>query len=279
MDSRSQAFPAGGAITFTGYPSESDPGPYPFPLDAKIEGAYPGCAPNKCPGDRHVLALDNATCTLYEAYSCTAPASMAAQWKCSNGARFDLGSAAMPQRPLGWTSADAAGLPIWAGLVTIQDVFVRQAIDHAIRFTVPSEIKAYAFPASHLISVAASVDSPWMGARARLRAGFDCMTRMATPAARVVCAAMKRTGLILADRGSAWFITGEASPEWKTRLGASFNQFLTDIKAVKGSDIEFVVPPDALGGARGARVPPGGKLGGLRGAGCMGAAAAGSPHI
>lgn len=267
LDSRTRTFPAGGQIIFNGWPGESDPGPYPFPLFARIEGAYPGCPPSLCPGDRHVLVRDNATCTLYEGYACTAPASMAARWKCSNGARFNLSSTAMPQRPLGWTSEDAAGLPIWAGLITLHDVFVRRSIDHAIRFTAPSEVAAYAPPASHLIDVDHTADSPWMGARARLRASFDCAKAMATPAARVICRAMKRTGLVLADRGSAWYLTGEASGEWEARLGPTFDQFLSDIKAIKGADIEVVVAPPALGGARR------GWRGRWGAAGCRGSAA------
>ena len=135
---------------------------------------------------------------------------------------FNLSSPKMPQRPLGWTSADAAGLPIWPGLITLYDVFTRGVIDHALRFTAYGIREAYAYPASHLVTVSNSntAGSPWLGMRARLQASFSCTTKMKTAAAQVICKAMQKTGLILADVGSNLYVTGEASPQWETILGA-----------------------------------------------------------
>jgi hypothetical protein len=234
-------FPSRGAMTFNMYGDESDPGPYPFPINAKIEGAWLGCSPSACSGDRHVLVRDNNTCMLYEGYACRAPTSMTGRWTCGSGAIFNLSSGKLVQRPLGWTSADAAGLPIWPGLVTTGEVF-GGAINHAIRFTAPTVRSAYQYPASHLVNVGGSSDAGWMGMRARLKRTFSCLT-LKTPSARVICAALKKHGLILADVGSSWYLTGEASPLWESRLGANYDQFLTDIKTIRGSDMEVVVPP------------------------------------
>ena len=133
-------------------------GAYPFPAAAPIEGAYPGCSLADCDTDRHVIALDNATCTLYEAWRCEAPAGPAAPWRCANGAAFNLSSPTLPQRPLGWTSADAAGLPILPGLVTVDEVAAGE-IRHAIRFTARRIRAAYAYPAGHLVTGRESQDA------------------------------------------------------------------------------------------------------------------------
>lgn len=238
---KGQRFPANGAIIFDESDDESDHGAYPFPLNATVEGAWLGCDPDVCSGDRHVLVRDNHTCLLYEGYSCRAPASMAGKWRCGSGAIFDLSSPKLIQRHVGWPSADAAGLPIWPGLITVADVLDKRSIDHAIRFTSDTLRTAYQYPATHLTD-GGNPAGPWMGMRARLRPAFSC-GRLATAEARVICAALKKTGMILADGGSSWYLTGEASPEWQSRLGARYDQFLTDIKSIRGSDVQVVVPP------------------------------------
>lgn len=116
---------------------------------------------------------------------------------------------------------------------------------HACRFTARSQgvQAAYQYPATHLVTGSGGTNAGWMGMRARLQGSFDCTSRMKTQAARVICQALKKTGMILADVGTSWFLTGEASPLWQSRLGADYDQFLTDIKAIKGSDVQVVVPP------------------------------------
>ncbi|WIA17663.1 hypothetical protein OEZ85_014466 [Tetradesmus obliquus] len=241
---------------FSLYADESDNGTYPFPLAAAIEGAYPGCPPSSCTGDRHVLAIDNATCTLWEAANCIAPSSLAAPWACSGGARFNLSSPRAITRRLGWTSAEAGGMAITPGLVKLAEL--RQgAIRHALRFTAPIVLPAYQFPASHLVRLREEVppDAPWLGMRLRLRAGYDCSPagKMTTRAGRIVCTALKKYGAILADVGSAYFLTGEASPGWPAvlqQLGSlrdgSTDAFLDDIRRLQGSDTEVVVPHSAV---------------------------------
>ncbi len=180
--------------TFT-YADESDPGPYPFGPDIHIEGG----------SDRHALMVDGDTCVLYELYS--------ARWNNGNptagsGAVFHLSSDAM--RPAGWTSADAAGLPIFPGLVRYDEVQAG-AIDHAIRFTVGCTRARYVWPARHQAGTS-SKDCPPMGARFRLRAGFDISTY--PPDVQVVLTAMKHYGMIVADNGADWYFQGEMGSSW-----------------------------------------------------------------
>lgn len=170
-------------------------------------------------------------------------------WTCSNGAIFNLSSPATVQRPLGWTSADAAGLPIAPGLIKVSEI-QKGLIDHAIRFTSSRMAAAYAFPATHLVTLKNQPsNSPWMGLRTRLRSGFSCTT-LKTTAARTVCTAMKKYGLILADVGTSWFLGGEASSQWPAVLTALGGQdaFYADLKLIKGTDMEVVVPTSGAWG-------------------------------
>lgn len=248
--SKQQAFNPG-PTDFYLYPSESDltagvpagSGRYPFPADATIEGAYPGCTMTDCDTDRHVLVVDNFTCTLYEAWRCQAPANELAPWSCANGAAFNLSDPLLPQRPIGWTSADAAGLPIYPGLVRVDEVSAGE-VKHAIRFTSRRIRDAYAWPASHLITGQGGVGPyrPWMGLRARLSAAFKC-SNLYTKEAQVICRAMQKYGLILADAGRPWFLTGEASPGWEVLLGANLTAFRNDISSITAANMEVVTPP------------------------------------
>jgi len=204
------------------WPDESDPGPYPIPPDAPIEGG-----PNAI-GDRHVLVVDRDACILYELFKAF-PVDEGASWNTHAGAVFDLGSNAL--RPDGWTSADAAGLPIVPGLVRAEEVFTDGVIRHAIRFTVPQTRNTYVWPARHKASSLTGLQYPPMGQRFRLRADFDS-SNMST-AVQVIVQAMKTYGLILADNGSAWYLTGEPSELWD-------NDDLRDLNDVVGSDFEAV---------------------------------------
>ena len=176
------------------YADESDPGPYAVPLNAPIEGGA------QSSGDRHALAVDTDNCILYELY---AAYPQAASWTAGAGAIFNLLSNAL--RPSGWTSTDAAGLPIFPGLLRYDEVAAGE-IRHAIRFTVPQTQKAFVWPARHYASSLTGTQYPPMGARFRLRAGFDISSFSA--ANQVILRALKKYGMILADNGSAWYISG-----------------------------------------------------------------------
>lgn len=181
------------------YEPESDPGPYPFDANTRIENG----------SDRHALMINSDTCTLYELFG--------ANWNngspsAGSGAIFDLGSNAL--RPAGWTSADAAGLPIFPGLVRYDEVQAG-AIDHAIRFTVACTSRHYLWPARHEAG-SANANCPPMGARFRLKPTFK--TASFSPDARVVLRAMKHYGLILADNGSDWYFQGTLDPGWSNSL-------------------------------------------------------------
>jgi hypothetical protein len=186
-------------VTFT-WPDESDPGPYPFPLEAPVEGDGASVS------DRHVIALDRGGCRLYEAANCSREGN---GWRCDSGAIFELGSNRL--RPLGWTSADAAGLPILPGLVRRDEVLAGE-IRHALRFTVGHTQRAFVVPATHYASDESDPGLPPMGLRVRLRASYD-ISRW-SGAARVILAALKRYGMFLADNGADWFISGESNPAW-----------------------------------------------------------------
>jgi hypothetical protein len=187
------------AISFE-WLDESDRGPYPFPPNAPIEGDG---SPD---GDRHVIVIDRDACKLYEAFSCMfeSPA-----WKCASGAIFDLRS--NKRRPDGWTSADAAGLPIFAGLVRHDEV-MRGEIKHALRFTVRHTRRAYVAPATHHAGKSDDPNLPPMGLRVRLKADYELPGANGT--VKVILAAMKKYGMFLADNGSDWFVTGEWNPAW-----------------------------------------------------------------
>jgi hypothetical protein len=188
-------------INYQAYGGESDPGPMPIPLSAPIEGY-----PNPGSGDRHVLVLDKSNCFLYELYSSY---SQASSWNADSGAVWDLLSD--EQRPYTWTSADAAGLPIFPGLVRYDEV-AAGTIHHAIRFTLPSTSAGFTPPASHSAATSSSTYAPPMGMRLRLKASFDVSSYSA--ANQVILNAMKKYGLILADNGSAMYISGAPDDRW-----------------------------------------------------------------
>jgi hypothetical protein len=207
------------AVTFT-YADESDPGPYPIPTAAPIEGG-PGSS-----GDRHVLVVDRDGCILYELfYAFPQPDG---SWEAGSGAVFDLKSYAL--RQAGWTSADAAGLPILPGLVRYDEVATGE-IDHALRFTAPQTRRAYVWPARHYASSLTGEQYPPMGQRFRLRADFDISGF--SPEVQVILRALKKYGMILADNGSAWYISGAPDDRWN-------NDVLRELSTVNGSDFEAV---------------------------------------
>lgn len=203
-----------------GYSSESDPGPYPVPSNAPIEGG------NNSNGDRHVLVLDDDRCMLYELFD--AQPIDGGPWQAGSGAIFDLRSNAL--RPAGWTSADAAGLPILPGLVRYDEV-AAGSITHAIRFTAPRTHRSYVWPARHFASSIVDPAYPPMGQRFRLRADFD--TSGFAPPVRVILRAMQQYGLILADNGSPWFISGAPDERWN-------NEALRQLRQLRGGDFEAV---------------------------------------
>lgn len=188
-------------IHFTSYGSESDAGPYPIPPSAAIEGG--GVSGS---GDRHVLVVQEGSCRDYELYDA---ARSGRGWNAASGAVFDLRSNAL--RPAGWTSADAAGLPIFPLLARYQEVSAG-AIDHALRVTVPATQRGYVHPATHFASISADPALPPMGLRLRLKASYPLAGFGGQ--ALVILRALKRYGLIVADNGSPWFITGAPSPGW-----------------------------------------------------------------
>jgi hypothetical protein len=207
-------------VKLTKYRSESDPGPYPLPLDAPIEGGG-----KNGHGDKHVLVLQEGSCMLYELYKAHLKGQ---EWTAAAGAVFNLRSNAL--RPEGWTSADAAGLPIFPLLVRYPEVQSGQ-IDHALRVTVPQTQRGYIHPATHYASSSSDPALPPMGLRLRLKASYDLAGFHGE--SLVVLEALKRYGLIVADNGSPWFITGAPDPRWN-------DQDLEQIKQVPGSEFEAV---------------------------------------
>jgi hypothetical protein len=202
------------------YASQSDPGPYPVPPDALIEGGPTST------GDRHVLTLDTGNCTDYEMWQ-SYPKDHGASWHAGSGAIFPLSSDAL--RPAGWTSADAAGLPILPGLVRPDEV-AAGAIDHAIRVTVPATDDAYVWPARHEAGTADAALPP-MGLRLRLKASINISGFPKTD--RVILQALKTYGMIVADNGSPWFISGVPSSDWN-------NNVLHDLTRITGADFQVV---------------------------------------
>jgi hypothetical protein len=209
----------GAPISFD-YGDESEPGPYPIPTDAPIEGG-----PNS-DGDRHVLVVDESSCLLYEVFA--AYPDGGGGWTAGSGAVWDLGSNAF--RPDGWTSADAAGMPILPGLVRYDEVAAGH-IDHAIRMTVPKTQKAYVWPARHRASSSTDANLPPMGTWFRLRADFD--TSGFPAEAQVVLQALKTHGAIVADNGSSWYLSGAPDDRWD-------NDALATLGRVPGSAFEAV---------------------------------------
>lgn len=209
-------------INFMQYGDESDPGPYPVPANSPIEG---GTNSN---GDRHVIVIDRDNWRLFE-LGRSFPQNSGASWNADCGAVFDLNSNAL--RPAGWTSADAAGLPIFPGLVRYDEVYELGEIKHAVRFTAQYTRRGYVHPARHFASSDTSVNRPPMGMRVRLKASFDISTF--TPRMQVILRALKEYGMILADNGSNWYISGAPDPRW------SDNE-LNSLKTIRGSNFEVV---------------------------------------
>lgn len=206
-------------IRFVDYGSESDRGPYPIPARARVEGG------ESSGGDRHVLALQSGTCRLFELFN----AHRAGRgWTASSGAVFNLRSNRL--RHEGWTSADAAGLPILPGLARYGEVRAG-AIHHALRVTVPATQRGYIHPATHFASSSGDPGLPPMGLRLRLRSSFSL--RGYHGQALVVLRALKRYGLLVADNGSGWFITGAADWRWN-------DDDLNQLKRVPGGAFEAV---------------------------------------
>jgi hypothetical protein len=203
------------------YSDESDRGPYPIPPDVPIEGG------RSSDGDRHVIVIDRNRCRLYELYAAY-PENGGARWRAGSGAIWNLRSNRL--RPRGWTSADAAGLPILPGLARYDEVR-RGRIDHALRLTVPRSRRAYIYPARHFASSDTDPDLPAMGQRVRLKRSFD-VSRFPRQA-RVVLRTLKRYGGIVADNGAAWYVTGAPSRGWD-------NDDLHSLNSVRGSDFEVV---------------------------------------
>ena len=202
------------AVTFR-WPGESDKGPYPIPRRPRIEGG----------SDRHILMIDRDRCTLYELF---AARRRGGRWHAGSGAIWDLRSNRL--RPAGWTSADAAGLPILPGLVRPDEV-KRGRIDHAIRITFDETRRAYLSPATHYASDICATNVPPMGMRFRLRPGYSLAGF--TGQAKVVATALKEYGAIVADNGTDWYITGAKSRKWN-------DENLNQLKEIPGDDFQVV---------------------------------------
>ena len=206
------------------YSDESDPGPMPIPLDVHIEGGSGG-DPDPGSGDRHVLVVRQGDCRLFELYNTERTGD---GFLVSSSAVWDLTT--NHTRPAGWTSADAAGLPILPGLLKYEEV-AEDRLHHALRFTIPQVRRAYTAPASHCGQYPDPALPPY-GTRVRLKANFPLDGYSGD--ARVILTAMKRYGLILADQGSAWYITGTSNPGWEDALDQ-----LRELR-VRGSDFEVL---------------------------------------
>lgn len=204
------------AMTFQ-YNSESDPGPYPIPPDALIESG----------SDKHILVIDTINLKLYELFN--AVKNKDDSWKAGSGAVYDLTSNAL--RHDYWTSADAAGLPIFPGLVRYDEVVKNGVINHALRFTVSNTRNAFIHPATHAASSSNNVNYPPMGMRVRLKAGFD-ITGF-SPNIQVILKALKKYGMFVADNGSNWYISGAPDSHWD-------DDELGQLKTIAGKNFEVV---------------------------------------
>ncbi|MEX2394668.1 MAG: hypothetical protein WD826_09340 [Actinomycetota bacterium] len=202
-------------IRYTDYGDESDKGPFPIPLNA----------PREAGSDRHVIAVKKGTCKLYELFNARRTSK---GWAASSGAKFDLKSNAL--RPAGWTSADAAGLPILPGLARRSETKAG-AILHALRFTAPSTQAGYVDPARHLASDDTNPDLPPMGLRVRLKSDYDISGF--TGHSRVILESLKVYGMMLADNGSSWYISGQTDTGWN-------DDDLNQLKSVPGGAFEAV---------------------------------------
>jgi hypothetical protein len=204
-----------------GYASESDPGPYPIPANASIEGG------RRSGGDRHVIVVDRGRCRLYELFDAHR-LDGGRRWRAGSGAVWNLRSNRL--RPAGWTSADAAGLPILPGLARFEELR-RGGIDHALRFTAPRTRRAFVYPARHFASSLRDPSLPAMGQRLRLKASFSLSGFGRQP--RALLKALKRYGMILADNGSPLYISGAPSRNWD-------DDQLHELGRVTGADFEVV---------------------------------------
>lgn len=205
------------------YADESDPGPYPIPPNPPIEGG-----PNAT-GDRHILILDRDNGMLYELFAAYPPGVNGPTWSAGSGAIWNIDSNDL--RPAGWTSADAAGLPILPGLVRYDEVVLRGEINHALRFTAAQTRRAYVHPARHFASSSTDPNRPPMGMRVRLKADFDISGYPAS--CQVILRALKKYGMILADNGSDWYVSGAPDARWN-------DDELNTLKQLRGSDFEVV---------------------------------------
>ncbi|WP_239617965.1 stalk domain-containing protein [Cohnella mopanensis] len=206
-------------VKFTDYGDESDPGPYPIPMNAPIEGG------SDSSGDRHVIVVDKDNLMLYELYNARPSGE---GWTASSGAKWNLKSNA--QRPRNWTSADAAGLPIFPGLVRYDEASSGE-INHALRFTVSKTQAGFVFPASHYASSSTDPNLPPMGLRLRLRQDFDVSGYSRTNQA--ILNALKKYGMIVADNGSSLYLSGAPDPRWD-------DDDLRNLGKIKGADFEVV---------------------------------------
>ena len=206
-------------VKFTAYGDESDRGAYRVPLSAPVEGGA------RADGDRHVIAYDKARCKLYELYRAF-PGKR--RWSADSGVIWDLRSAGL--RPDGWTSADAAGLPIFPGLVRYDEVAAGR-VDHAIRVTFDTTRDGWLHPASHCAGSTQSAAAPPMGMRLRLKSGYDISSIGGQ--AKPIAEALKRYGMIVADNGSNWYFQGSSDPRWD-------DDSLSQLKAIPGSAFEVV---------------------------------------
>lgn len=220
-------------VSFDDYPDESDEGPYPFPGpdDVIIEGNNP----EACDGDCHLLVIQQGACMLFEGYACEYRQD---GWHCGNGAKWDLTKVGYGQRPMGWTSADAAGLAIAPGLLRFAEVRAGE-VTHALRFTLKCTTDKYVNPATHQAVPGGCnpSDGPPMGTRVRLKADYDISK--ASESAQVVLRGMKKYGMILADNGSNFYFQGEANAGWT-------DDDIEPLKSVPASAFEVVQMPPLM---------------------------------
>ena len=209
------------------YADESDPGPYPIPVDPPIEGGPDG------EGDRHIIMVDMDNCMLYELFDAWPPGRgnnpRDDRWYAGSGAIFDMTSNTL--RPDYWSSADAAGLPIFPGLVRYAEAVGHGQINHALRFTLSRTQRGFIHPATHFASTITDADVPPMGLRLRLKAGYDIGTFSSE--VQVILQALKTYGMIVADNGGDMFISGAPNPNWN-------DANLHEIKRVTASSFEVV---------------------------------------
>ncbi|MGA9795969.1 MAG: hypothetical protein WBQ17_10600 [Rhizomicrobium sp.] len=216
-------------IRITTFKNQSDPGPFAVPQDAPVEGYKPNG--NKFGGDRHVLVIDKHNDRLYEMWRAFLQSD--GSWKCRSAALFQLNSNDVrPTAKPGWTSADAAGLPIFPGLIRYDEVAAGE-IPHALRFTVSHSREAYVLPANHWASDNTSSDLPPMGMRVRLKASYRIPSAFSAQT-KTILRALKTYGMMVADNGSDWYLSGAPDPRWKN------GRLVSELRQVTGSDFEVV---------------------------------------